>query len=105
MEILTTERTSNINLPINGCHEPGCPLPMMPEEVFILFTMLYLSIILIFTFYAFSWFNLWPEEDLIETKGGYEKLSYSSIKLESNLEYKTYCSDIIVSNYEKYSLK
>ena len=58
MELLTTERASNNTVPLNGCHEPGCPLPMMPEEVFILFTMLYLSIILILTFYAFSWFNL-----------------------------------------------
>ena len=87
---ISTEPSNNSTSPRpTGCHEPGCPLPLMSDGAFSLVTMIYVSISFLFVFFAFCWNNHYPRGNSNGGKGVKGKTSCVLITSESKLDSNT----------------
>ena len=87
---ISSEPSINLTSPVpTGCHEPGCPLPLMSDGAFSLVTMIYVSISFLFVFFAFCWNNHYPRGDSKGGKSVKGKPSCPLITSESKLDSNT----------------
>ena len=104
---ISTEPSNITTPPVpTGCHEPGCPLPLMSDGAFSLVTMIYVSISFLFVFFAFCWNNHYPRGDSKGAKGLKGKPSCPLItadsKLDSNTTAETHKKPIVnMFDYQK----
>ena len=90
LEPISTEPSNNMTPPIpTGCHEPGCPLPLMSDAAFSLVVMIYVIISFLFVFFAFCWNNHYPRSDSKGAQRTKGKLSCPLITTETKLDSNT----------------